>query len=42
MKPYTGTTGTYKFTPADHNGFNAADIRIVIDHNGVWETLPKQ
>jgi branched-chain amino acid transport system substrate-binding protein len=42
MKPYTGTTGTFKFTPADHNGFNAADIRIVIDHNGVWETLPKQ
>jgi branched-chain amino acid transport system substrate-binding protein len=42
MKPYTGTTGTYKFTPTDHNGFSAQDIRIVIDHNGVWETLPKQ
>jgi branched-chain amino acid transport system substrate-binding protein len=42
MKPYTGTTGTYKFTATDHNGFNAADIRIVVDHNGVWETLPKQ
>jgi branched-chain amino acid transport system substrate-binding protein len=42
MKPYTGTTGTYKFTATDHNGFNAQDIRIVIDHNGVWETLPKQ
>jgi branched-chain amino acid transport system substrate-binding protein len=42
MKPYTGTTGTFKFTASDHNGFNAADIRIVIDHNGVWETLPKQ
>jgi branched-chain amino acid transport system substrate-binding protein len=42
MKPYTGTTGTYKFTAADHNGFNASDIRIVIDHNGVWETLPQQ
>jgi len=42
MKPYAGTTGTYKMTPADHNGFNAADIRIVIDHNGVWETLPHQ
>jgi branched-chain amino acid transport system substrate-binding protein len=42
MKPYTGTTGTFKFTPADHNGFSAGDIRIVIDHNAVWETLPKQ
>ena len=42
MKPYTGTTGTYRFTATDHNGFNAGDIRIVIDHNGVWETLPKQ
>ena len=42
MKPYTGTTGTYKFTATDHNGFNANDIRIVIDHNGVWETLPHQ
>jgi branched-chain amino acid transport system substrate-binding protein len=42
MKPYTGTTGTFKFTATDHNGFNAQDIRIVIDHNGVWETLKKQ
>jgi len=42
MQPYTGTTGTYRFTAGDHNGFNAADIRIVIDHNGVWETLAKQ
>ena len=42
MKPYAGTTGTYKMTATDHNGFNAADIRIVIDHNGVWETLPHQ
>lgn len=42
MKPYTGTTGTYRFTATDHNGFNAQDIRIVIDHNGVWETLAKQ
>ncbi|MGA2394739.1 MAG: ABC transporter substrate-binding protein [Candidatus Lustribacter sp.] len=42
MQPYTGTTGTYKFTATDHNGFNAQDIRIVIDHDGVWETLPKQ
>jgi branched-chain amino acid transport system substrate-binding protein len=42
MKPYHGTTGTFAYTSADHNGFNADDIRIVIDHNGVWETLKKQ
>jgi branched-chain amino acid transport system substrate-binding protein len=42
MKPYAGTTGTFKMTATDHNGFNAADIRIVIDHNGVWETLAHQ
>jgi branched-chain amino acid transport system substrate-binding protein len=42
MKPYAGTTGTFKMTATDHNGFNASDIRIVIDHNGVWETLPHQ
>jgi branched-chain amino acid transport system substrate-binding protein len=39
MKPYNGTTGTYQFTAADHNGFQAKDIRIVIDHNGAWETV---
>jgi len=38
MKPYRGTTGLYKMTPADHNGLTADDIHIVIDHNGVWET----
>jgi branched-chain amino acid transport system substrate-binding protein len=41
MKPYNGTTGTFKFTASDHNGFNADDIRIVIDHNGAWETYRK-
>jgi hypothetical protein len=29
-------------TATDHNGFDARDIRIVIDHNAVWETLPHQ
>jgi branched-chain amino acid transport system substrate-binding protein len=42
MKPYGGTTGTYAFTATDHNGFSAADIRVVIDHDGVWETLKNQ
>jgi branched-chain amino acid transport system substrate-binding protein len=39
MKPYSGSTGTYAFTATDHNGFKASDIRIVIDHNGAWETV---
>jgi branched-chain amino acid transport system substrate-binding protein len=39
MKPYNGSTGTYQFTATDHNGFKANDIRIVIDHNGAWETV---
>jgi branched-chain amino acid transport system substrate-binding protein len=42
MRPYRGTTGVYKMTPADHNGLTADDIHIVIDHNGVWETLKGQ
>jgi branched-chain amino acid transport system substrate-binding protein len=42
MKPYRGTTGLYQMTPADHNGLKSDDIRIVIDHNGVWETLKTQ
>jgi branched-chain amino acid transport system substrate-binding protein len=42
MKPYRGSTGLYKFTATDHNGLSADDIKIVIDHNGVWETLKNQ
>jgi branched-chain amino acid transport system substrate-binding protein len=42
MKPYRGSTGLYKMSPTDHNGLTADDIRIVIDHNGVWETLKGQ
>ncbi len=42
MHPYRGSTGLYKMTPADHNGLTADDIHIVIDHNGVWETLKGQ
>jgi branched-chain amino acid transport system substrate-binding protein len=42
MKPYRGSTGLYQMTAADHNGLKADDIRIVIDHNGVWETLAGQ
>jgi len=42
MHPYRGSTGLYKMTPTDHNGLTADDIHIVIDHNGVWETLKGQ
>jgi branched-chain amino acid transport system substrate-binding protein len=42
MKPYRGSTGLYKMTATDHNGLTSNDIRIVIDHNGVWETLKDQ
>jgi branched-chain amino acid transport system substrate-binding protein len=42
MKPYAGATGRFKFTASDHNGFDASDIRIVVDRNGVWETLRGQ
>jgi branched-chain amino acid transport system substrate-binding protein len=42
MKPYRGSTGLYRMTPTDHNGLTADDIRIVIDHDGVWESLAGQ
>lgn len=42
MKPYRGSTGLYKFTATDHNGLSADDIKMVVNHNGVWETLKKQ
>jgi branched-chain amino acid transport system substrate-binding protein len=40
MRPYTGTTGTYTFTAADHNGLSESDIHIAVDRNAVWSTLP--
>jgi len=42
MKPYRGSTGLYKMTATDHNGLTSDDIKIVIDHNAVWETLQNQ
>ncbi len=42
MKPYRGSTGLYKMTATDHNGLTSDDIKIVIDHNAVWETLKNQ
>jgi branched-chain amino acid transport system substrate-binding protein len=39
MRPYRGSTGLFKMTATDHNGLTSNDIHIVINHNGVWETL---
>ena len=39
MPPQTLTTGTFKFTTADHNGISTQDVHIVRDRNQVWETL---
>jgi len=39
LKPYGGTTGTYKYSETDHNGLRPDDIHMAIDHNGVWETF---
>jgi branched-chain amino acid transport system substrate-binding protein len=39
LPPYHGTTATFKFSPADHNGVSPDDIHIAIDKNAVWFTL---
>ena len=39
LKPYGGTTGTYKYSETDHNGLKPEDIHMAIDHNGIWETF---
>ena len=39
MKPYSGSTGTYKFSEADHNGMSPEDVHIAVDHNAIWFTL---
>jgi branched-chain amino acid transport system substrate-binding protein len=41
MKPLRGSTGLHAFSATDHNGMEARDIRIVIEH-GAWETLAAQ
>jgi branched-chain amino acid transport system substrate-binding protein len=38
MRPYTGSTGTFRFTSTDHNGMRPDDIHIAVDRNGVWFT----
>jgi branched-chain amino acid transport system substrate-binding protein len=39
MKPYSGATGTFKFSESDHNGMSPADVHIAIDQNAIWFTL---
>ncbi len=39
MKPYAGSTGTFKFSESDHNGMSPEDVHIAIDHNAIWFTL---
>jgi branched-chain amino acid transport system substrate-binding protein len=39
LRPYIGTTGTYKYSETDHNGLKPDDIHMAVDHNGVWETF---
>jgi len=42
MPPYTGSTGTYRFTADDHNGLTEADVHIAIDRNQLWFTIPSR
>jgi len=39
LKPYGGTTGTYKFSDIDHNGLKPDDIHMAVDRNATWETF---
>ena len=39
MGPYTGSTGTYKYTASDHNGLQTRDVHLAIDKNQIWFTL---
>lgn len=38
MKPYQGSTGTFRFSASDHNGMRADDIHIAEDRNAIWFT----
>jgi branched-chain amino acid transport system substrate-binding protein len=39
MKPYAGSTGTFKFSDSDHNGMTPEDVHVAIDRNAIWFTL---
>ena len=39
MKPLTLITGTFRFTPKDHNGLKTSDIHLAVDKNQVWFNL---
>lgn len=35
-QPIHGVQGTFRFSPADHNGLTADDVHIVVARNGAW------
>jgi ABC-type branched-subunit amino acid transport system substrate-binding protein len=39
MKPVSLITGTFHFTPKDHNGLTASDIHMAVDKNQIWFNL---
>jgi branched-chain amino acid transport system substrate-binding protein len=39
LPPYHGTTGTFKFSNADHNGIGPSDIHVAYDKGAVWFTI---
>ncbi len=39
MKPLSLITGTFHFTPKDHNGLTASDIHMAVDKNQIWFNL---
>ncbi|HTW85365.1 MAG TPA: ABC transporter substrate-binding protein [Candidatus Sulfotelmatobacter sp.] len=39
MKPLPLITGTYHFTPKDHNGLSPADVHLAVDKNQIWFNL---
>jgi ABC-type branched-subunit amino acid transport system substrate-binding protein len=38
MKPYAGTTGTFKFSATDHNGLGADAVKMCELH-GTWNVI---
>jgi hypothetical protein len=39
MKPVSLITGTFRFTPKDHNGLTVSDIHMAVDKNQIWFNL---
>jgi hypothetical protein len=39
MGAYHGTSGTFRYTAADHNGLSEKDVHIAVARKGVWYTI---